>query len=585
MLTGVTIRNFALIESLSLELEPGFNVLTGETGAGKSIVIDAISLLLGGRAAVEDIRSGAPSGYVEGIFLVKEAPGALEVLRDLGVEPEDGQVIIARELGQDRSTARINGRAAPVRALQQLGGSLVDTHGQSEQLSLLRSSRQLDFLDDFAALGEVRAGVAELARERGAIRREIASLRQDERQLAREEDLLRFQVGEIGAANPRPGEDEELRGERNRLANSRRLVELAQQVHSTLASREAGEGSASDLIGRAIDLLGEMAGMDGTLVPRLEQLQAAGELINEIGAAMRQYAESVDDDPAHLNELEGRLDLLATLRRKYGETLAEVIAFKDEAERRLSEIEHSEERLAELNSRLGRLESVLAGKCGGLSARRRQGAKNLREAVVAGLKELGMKEARFAVELSFQPDADGLDVTGADGRVRVDETGADTVTFTVSPNAGEDLKPVAKIASGGETSRIMLALKAALSEVDRTPTLIFDEVDQGVGGRSAQVVGEKLASLAGSHQVVCVTHLPQIAAFADAHFLIQKGVAGGRTVTSVRKLDERERLAELSQMTGSGGGAKRAAEEMVARAAEWRASQKGARKAASRMGP
>ncbi len=571
MLANLHIRDFALIADVTLAFGPGLNVVTGETGAGKSIIIDAISLLLGARSSPELIRQGADAAYVEGIFILDRVSAAKQVLKNLGIETDETQTIISREQTRSRSVARIDGKALPLRDLQSLGPALVDIHGQSEQLSLLCATRQLELLDEFADLTELRDEVGRLVRERRQLDRDIESLKAGERELAREADLLGFQVEEIDAAGLDANDEQLLGAEHRRLANSQRLAELARSVEASLSPSDIGR-SAGDLIGASLDEMREMAQVDGSISPRLEQLQAVAESLDDIGSDMRSYAESVDSDPERLLELESRLEMLETLKRKYGHSIEEVIQFGRSARERLERIEHSSEDIENLAARRLEVESRLVVACAELSGRRRSSAAALTEAMLDGLQEVGMKDVRFEIRSSTAPDENGIRLHGSDDPVRVDESGADRVSFLISPNPGVPPMPVSSIASGGETSRIMLALKAALGDSDRTPTLIFDEVEQGVGGRSAKVIGEKLATLSRSHQVLCVTHLPQVAAFADAHFYVEKTPRKSRTTTAVHMLARKESLQELAQMAGSGPGAKRSAAEMLTRAEEWKSA-------------
>ena len=572
MLASLNIRDFALIENVTLEFGPGFNVVTGETGAGKSIIVDAIALLLGARATPDTIRHGAETAYIEGIFQFDGGQAAATVLERLGIEPADGETIITREQSKTRSVARIDGRAIPLRDLQALGPTLVDIHGQSEQLSLLRQARQLELLDEFAGLTASRQDVGALVAERRRVSREMESMTADERELTREADLLKFQVDEIQSAGLESIDEQELLGEHRRLANSRRLAELVRSIESAVTPSESG-GSAADRVGSALDEISEMADLDESLAPRREQLQAVAELLDEFGGAMRSYGESLEDEPQRLAEIEYRIEAIATLKHKYGDTIQQVIEFGEAAEQRLNSITHSSELLEELEKRRSELEQSLLAKCKSLSERRQEGAATLTRIMAAGLREVGMKDSRFGIELSVRPDEDGVLVPGRDEPVRIDETGMDSVSFVISPNRGQPLRPVSSIASGGETSRIMLALKAALGEADKTPTLIFDEVEQGVGSRNARVIGEKLGSLARKHQVLCVTHLPQVAAFADTHFFVEKLSTNGQTIIGVRRLAKADALGEIAQMTGSGKTASKAAEEMLRQARKWKAGQ------------
>ena len=570
MLANLHIRDFALIEEVTLEFGPRFNVVTGETGAGKSIIIDAISLLLGGRASPEFIRKEADSFYVEGVFTFDDSPTAQPVLTQLGLETDEGQAIISREQTKSRSTARIDGKAIPLRNLRSLGPALVDIHGQSEQLSLLRPARQLELLDEFARLTGLREEIGRLARERREIDRKVDLLRTDERKLARESDLLRFQIEEIESADLDAEDESRLNAEHTRLANSRRLAELAGLVEASLSASDTGV-SASDAVGRSLDDMQEIAQLDGSLRPRLEQLEAVSELLDELAGEMRDYAESVESDPERLQELESRLELLATLKHKYGNSIGGVIEFGESAREQLARIEHSDEERERLEAHRQIVEEELSRGCAELSKRRRSSAAALTNAMLEGLEEVGMKDVRFDVEFSTAPDGNGIRLPGGDEPVRVDESGVDRVSFLIAPNPGVPAKPVANIASGGETSRIMLALKAALGESDKTPTLIFDEVEQGVGGRNARIVGQKLALLSRNHQVLCVTHLPQVAAFADTHFYVEKTPGKDRTTVSVQRLGKQGALDELAQMAGSGPGAERSAGEMLRQAKVWKA--------------
>ena len=399
MLANLHIRDFALIEEVTLEFGPRFNVVTGETGAGKSIIIDAISLLLGARASPELIRKGAGTFYIEGIFTLDDSPTAPPVCAQLGLETDEGQAIISREQTKSRSVARIDGKAVPLRDLQSLGPALVDIHGQSEQLSLLRPARQLELLDEFARLTELRERVGSLARERRKIERKIDSLRTGERELAREADLLRFQIEEIDSAGLDADDEFRLTAEHMRLTNSRRLAELAGSVEASLGPSDTG-GSAGDVVGRSLDEMREMAQLDDSLTPRLEQLEAVSELLDEIAGEMRNYAESVDSDPERLQELESRLELLATLKHKYGNSIEEVIEFGESAREQLARIEHSGEERERLEARRLIVEQKLSQGCAELSKRRRSSAAALVKAMLDGLEEVGMKDVRFDVEFS-----------------------------------------------------------------------------------------------------------------------------------------------------------------------------------------
>ncbi len=549
MLIELNVENFAVIERVGLQLRPGFNVITGETGAGKSILIDALSGLLGARLGAEVIRAGAAAARVEGIFqLDGEDEGLAELLAELGVEPEDGVLIISRDVAAGRSVARVNGRAVPTATLAQLAPHLVDVHGQSDNLSLLRGGTQLRLLDAYAGLDAAREALGERVGELRRVRRERKALRRDEREVARTIDLLRFQCDEIAAAAPRVGEEEELLAERAVLANAERLIELAEGAYLALYEGAEELRPASELAGQAADALAELARLDEAQAPLAEQARAVAVQLAELARDVRAYRDRVEVDPGRLAEVEERIEVLRALKRKYGATIEEVLAFRARASAELEELASAESREGELAAREQELLHDVAKLAADLSSQRRAAAGRLAAAVESQLAELNMGSARFAVDVACTPAADGLPI-GSE-RYAFDATGIDRVEFLVAPNPGEPLRPLARIASGGETARLMLALKATLAEVDRVPVLIFDEVDAGVGGRSGHVIGEKLAGLARSHQVICVTHLPQIASFADAHYRIVKTVEGDRTRTTVARLDDDDRVEELAAMLG-----------------------------------
>jgi DNA repair protein RecN (Recombination protein N) len=566
VLVRLSVWNFALIEYLEVEFGPGFNVLTGETGAGKSMVIDAVTALLGARVNAELVRVGANQARVEGIFSLDdsrlEALGA--VLRENGLESEDGELILSREIGATgRSVARVNGRALPVSALQQIGQQIIDIHGQHDNLSLLRGPEQLALLDAFAGSAANRAVVAQLVTSYRQTQRELGSLERDTRELARRIDLLRFQIEEISRVEPQVDEEGALELERGRLANAERLANLAIGAYSLLADAGPGERAADELIGEAAAKLDEIARIDASQAGLAEQAIVLTDSLTDLARSVRSYVDVIELDPARLVEVDERLEMLRQLKRKYGDTIGDVLRFAADAASELAVLESSEEHSAALRARAAQLLTDLVIQAVELSQLRRKAASDLARAVESELSGLNMGSARFAVELSHANASDGLQLP--DGRtVAFDSSGIDRLEFVISTNPGEPLRPLARVASGGETARIMLALKSALADVDRMPVLIFDEVDQGVGGRSGTVVGEKLARLSRAHQVLCVTHLPQIAAHADSHFRIEKSVADDRTRTSIRVLSKDERIDELAAMLGGTTNATRgAAKEML----------------------
>ncbi|MGC9361108.1 MAG: DNA repair protein RecN [Anaerolineae bacterium] len=548
MLRRLSIRNLAVIEALDLELAPGFTVLTGETGAGKSIIVDAVGLVLGGRASSEVIRTGCEETLVEAVFDAADLPD--EVLAELRgdglVEEGSCRITLTREVSRERRNAsRLGGHTIRAQQMQVLGQYLVDIHGQGDQLSLLQVRNHVDLLDRFGDLGDLRTEFAARARELEALRRELEAIREDSRALAQREDLLRYQVNEIEAARLRLGEEQELLQERHVLANAEQLMEQSAEAYQLLATGR-GRGSALDQLGLAVKTLQALARIDGSLDQVSSMLETAYYQVEDVAHRLRDYRERVEFDPSRLVAVEDRLMLLATLKRKYGESIEQILSYGERAARELHGLEHREEHAEELAKRETTLLQELSELGTRLSDARREAAKELAAAVLAELADLEMGRARFAAEITWSEDVDGIPV--GDARYAWTRRGLDRVEFLISANPGEGLRPLAHTASGGETSRLMLALKNVLSAADPTATLIFDEVDAGIGGRAGAVVGAKLASLADRHQVLCVTHLPQIAACAQHHIRVDKALEEGRTVSTARTLSPEERVDELAVM-------------------------------------
>ncbi len=595
MLVELSIRDFAIIERLRVAFGPGFNALTGETGAGKSIIIDALGAILGERTGAEFVRAGAPSARVEGVFEVAglRAAALRAMLAEFGLSDDDAApgepLILSREItAGGRSTARVNGRTITAGTLAKLGERLVDIHGQSDHLTLLRPANHIDMLDRYAGLTAEREALTAVVAELRGVRDRLASLDRDERELARRVDLLRFQADEIAAATLRAEEEEELLAERRILASAGRLAELAGLAYRKLNgggddfSGAKAPRAALDLLRQVNTALGELVALD----PAMEETRAAVEeqvyLLEDAAATIRDYRERIEGDPRRLEEIEERLTLLKDLKRKYGATLAEVLAFGAEAEAELAGIEQGEARAEELRAREDELLIAIGKRAAALTAQRRAAGERLSAAVEASIRELNMGRARFATQILQQDDPQGVPVRDAEGERRLwfDDHGVDRVEFLLAANAGEPLKPLARVASGGETARLMLALKSILSEVDTTPTLVFDEVDVGVGGRSGQVVGEKLWGLtagASGHQVLCISHLPQIAAFADSHFTISKQQTDDRTISNVRQIADEERVDELAAMLDGvplTEASRANARVMLERVATWKAGRR-----------
>jgi len=575
MLTELTITNFAIIDQLQLQLAPGFNVLTGETGAGKSIIIDAVTLLLGSRADPTFVRAGADVAQVEGVFRLDAGLRArlAPILEREGLESEEPDaLILAREIrASGRAYCRANGRTVSLALLEEIGQPLVDIHGQSEHLSLLRVPTHQRFLDRYAGLDAEREALGQQVRALKAVRRELDALVRDEHERARRVDQLTYQIGEINSARLKPGEEEALLAERTRLANAEKLAQLADEVCVALYDGSDEQLSAADLLNRAGRALLQLVRIDPDLQAQQQLAETLAIQVGELAHATRAYREGAEANPARLGDVEERLGLIHSLKRKYGGTVQEVLDYARQAQADLERITHGEERTEELRAEVERLRQAAGQLAGALSAARREAGECLAAEVEAQLADLNMPGARFAVELTRSDDPAGVYV---DQRaLACTEQGIDRVEFLIAPNPGEGFKPLVKVASGGETSRLMLALKTVLAAADETPTLIFDEIDQGIGGRVGSVVGRKLRQVTRSagrqRQVLCVTHLPQIAGYADTHFLVEKQVHDERTTTRVRMLAGADRVEELALMLGTPSeGTRRSAREILEEAAQ-----------------
>ena len=519
MLRYLSIRNLAVIEHVQIEFEPGLNVLTGETGTGKSILVEAVGLLLGGRASSDLVRTGEDTAQVEAQF------------EDAGRE-----VVVRREVtAQGRSRAFIDGTLATAAALRDLSDRLIELHGQHEHQVLLDPASHLDLLDTYAGLQDRRALVADTFERLQAIRTELQALQLDEREKAARVDLLTFQRDEIARARLRAGEDEELTAARHVLANAEKLQRLSAEAYSLLyESDDAVLGSLTG-VWRRVD---ELAALDPRAHPYIESRDTIKSQLEDLAFFLRGYSEAIDASPGRLNELEDRLVLIERLKRKYGPTIANVRAHHERCEEELTALAHLDDRAVQVSADLDRARAEYLARAGALSAERRKSADTFASALEASLAELAMERTRFAVR--FQPAA----AEEATWTAR----GIDEAEFLLSPNPGEDLRPLSRIASGGELSRVMLALRGLSRPSGRAPTLIFDEVDAGIGGRAADDVGRKLRELSRDAQVLCITHLPQIAAAGATHFRVTKAVRGARTITAVERLRDEERPEELARM-------------------------------------
>jgi DNA repair protein RecN (Recombination protein N) len=552
MLAELHIHDFAIIDQLDLEFGPGLVILTGETGAGKSIILDALDMLLGGRADATSIRADAELARVEGTFKLAgpERAAAHEILQREELQDDPNYVTLMREVRREgRNAARINGRTVHLSLLKELGEVLVDIHGQSEHLSLLNVKAHLGLLDRYASVEPELVKYQKTYQELQSLRYELEDLRQGQRDAERRTEMLTFQAEEIEAARLRQDEEVELKQERDRLANAETLATLAQEALTLLDDGTPESPAVTDLVGQAVQSLNKLAQIDGAQKSLADQSTAVEENLADLAHSLRDYLEAIEYNPKRLEEAEERLDLIHRLERKYGGSVESVLAFAAEARKQLESITNASTRIAELEASETTLLEKLSQQALALSKKRKEAAEKMSQSIETELSDLRMEAARFTVDFQTKPDPQG--VCGPDDqRLAFDANGLDKVEFLVAPNPGEGFKPLAKIASGGETSRLMLALKNVLARADQIPTLIFDEIDQGIGGRVGGTVGEKLWSLGRNHQVMVITHLPQLAAFGDLHFQVQKVVQNNRTLTRLSKLSGEPRTLELAQMLG-----------------------------------
>jgi len=547
MLTELRLRNLAVIEEVTVPFGPGLNVLSGETGAGKSIVIDALLLIIGARAQPDLIRSGAESAVVEALF--EPAPGSpvAGILEAAGHALLGGQLVIKREMARSgRHRVFVNDAPATVGLLERLGDALVELHGQHEHQRLMEPARQLLLLDRFAGCEERRDRLAELVGRWDATRHDLASLREEGRERVRQEELYRFQLSEIDAVRPREGEEEELRAEGRRLQHAERIAAGLGEIMALLY--EDGQSAAARLR-RAAALLRDLSAFDPELAAPAEALREAEAYLEEAVGRTRGRRDRAPFDPGRMEEIDERLDALAKLRRKYGDTVAAMRAYREEIAGVLDRLDRHEELAAALERRLGGLAQDAASEALALSEARAEAAGRLERLIQKELRGLGMEPARFRVAVRHDP-AGPEELGCGEAGWRVGPRGADAVEFLLSANPGEELKPLAKVVSGGELSRTMLAIKTILAAADEMPTMVFDEVDAGIGGRVADVVGQKLRRTAGGRQVLCVTHLAPIAAHAEHHLVVEKRIGRGVTRTTVAALDGARRVEELARMLG-----------------------------------
>ena len=557
MLEVLHIENIAIIEEADIRFEAGFNALTGETGAGKSIVIDALSAVLGQRTSRELIRTGADKAFVSAIFSGVEP----SLLAELGITPEeDGSLLLQREIHSDgKSVCRIGGRPVTVGQLKALGSRLLNIHGQHDGQQLLDEEEHLRFLDSFGRTESLFNTYIEKYNRFTEIQRKMQSLQMDESEKARRVDTLTYQIGELERAQLRAGEEEELSARRNLLRNAEKFISAVSEADYALNGDDSGDG-ALGLLRRAQDAIGAVRHLDDGYAALYQRLEALYSEAYDVAATVEDRRESFDFSPNELDEVESRMDQLYRLKKKYGPSVEDMLAYLDRCRAELEQIEYAGDTLIRLERELAKAEQAALDAAERLSQGRRQAAEQLSAQILEELRQLDMGKIRFAADMAEKP-------LGPDG--------IDQVRFLMSANVGEELRPIHKIASGGELARIMLAMKNVLSEQDMVGTMVFDEVDTGVSGRAAQKVAEKMARISRRKQVLCVTHLPQLAAMADTHFSVEKGEQNGRTYTAVQRLDREQRRQELARLTGGSHVSQTmldGAEELLAEAEKFRDS-------------
>ena len=566
MLTELHIQNFAIIDKLDLRFDSGLIILTGETGAGKSIILDAVVMLIGGKADTTFVRTDSDAAFVEAVFQLKgpEKEAVHFILNREELMDDPNYVVLMREIRKEgRSVARVNGRTVNVGLLKELGALLIDIHGQAEHLSLLDPRAHLGLLDRYAEVAKPLTEYRQTYHALLNLRRELSDLQKAQADAVRRTEILTYQAEEIEAAGLKTGEDEDLRRERDRLANAESLAQNSQEALAVLDEGSPETPAATDLVGQAAQALAALAKIDEGQAELANQAEVMLDTISDIIHGLRGYLEEIEFNPKRLEDVEERLDLIHSLTRKYGGNIPAVVTYGVDARKQLETITSAADRINELEMQEAKLLEKLVRQGNALSEKRKSAAAEMGKGIEAELDHLKMASAKFGVDFQTKPDPNGAPMS--DGtRIAFDQNGFDRVEFLVAPNPGEGLKPLAKIASGGETSRLMLGLKNVMAIADEVPALIFDEIDQGIGGRVGLVVGQKLWNLSRTHQVFCVTHLPQLAVFGDQHYQVQKIVDNGRTLTRVEELEGEPRLLELSQMLGEvGEGTLRSSHELL----------------------
>ena len=535
MLTNLHVKNFALIDEIDVAFEPGLNILTGETGAGKSIIIDSVNIALGGKVPAGIIRRGAEYAYIELIFTVEDKD-KLMALKAMDIIPEDNMLILTKKIMNGRSISKINDETVTASKIKQVTSLLIDIHGQHEHQSLLYKSKHLEILDAFA-----KPHIAQLKKEIQVhyqayveCREKLSGFTMDEEKRLRELDFTRFEINEIEAASLKSGEEEELEGIYRRISNSRKIGETLGAVMAEIGYED--DAAAGERMARAVRELQTISGLDKKLEEIHSALLDLESLLSDVNRSMADYMDNMSFDEETYKEVTGRLDLIRNLQAKYGGSYEKIMEYLDEKYRRLAELENYEENRRQTQQDLKKQEESLDKLCAELSGIRKEEAKKLCISITKALKDLNFLDVRFSMQ--FSPLG------------HYSKNGYDEAEFLISTNPGEELAPLGKVASGGELSRIMLAMKTVLADTDDIPTLIFDEIDTGISGRTAQKVSEKLSIIGRKHQVLCITHLPQIAAMADHHFLIEKGIKGDKVTTSIQMLDSHDTVREPARLLG-----------------------------------
>jgi DNA repair protein RecN (Recombination protein N) len=552
MLLDLRIRNFAIIEALDLEFKPGLIILTGETGAGKSIIMGALDMLLGQRVDMSTLRKGSEFASVEAVFkvpdIVREQVNL--ILKEEDLLEDSPYLTLTRELRKDkRNIARVNGHVTNVAVLVELGEYLVDIHGQSEHLSLMRINQHLGLLDRYAGTMDLLRSYQEIYTKLKETQEELSRLRQLDLEAEQRKELLAFQVDEIEKAELQEGEDEILKESRNRLANAEKLADLSQNILVLLDDAPAHQPTVLDLIGQIVSAVEELSKTDPGLTKLNERTQSLSDGLFDFGKDLRTYLESLEFDPVEFERVQDRLELIRELKRKFGNTIPEIINYQTKSSKELEEISGRSDRIEELIELENQQLKELGERGGKLSGKRKEGALHLESDLEVQLNDLKMAGSKFRVDFITSEDQNG--VLQEDGkRITYYSNGLEKVEFLIEANPGEGFKPLAKTASGGETARLMLAIKNVLAQADHISTLVFDEIDQGIGGRIGAVVGEKLYRLTSKHQVICITHLPQLAGFGQQHYQVLKHVDGGRSTIQVQEISGKERIEELATMLG-----------------------------------